>query len=75
MAGDWDTPDLSALLVAFSRNLDRIQQVVRGRPLVRWAMTLVHALNANTRVGRAAQHRGPLRPRQRLLSACGSTPR
>ena len=51
MAGEWDTPDLSVLLVAFSRNLDRIQQVVKGRPLVRWAMTLVHALNANTRTG------------------------
>src|SRR5688572_24623166 len=51
MAGDWDTPDLSALLVTCSRNLDRIQLVVRGRPLVRWAMTVAHWLNANTRAG------------------------
>jgi cyclopropane-fatty-acyl-phospholipid synthase len=51
MAGEWDTPDLSTLLLAFSHNLDRIQNVLNGKPIVRWALTLLHALNANTRAG------------------------
>jgi cyclopropane-fatty-acyl-phospholipid synthase len=51
MAGEWDTPDLSALLVTFSTNLDQIHRVVRGKTMVRWALSLLHALNANTRAG------------------------
>jgi len=51
MAGDWDTPDLSALLLAFSNNLDRLNDMARGNRLVRWAMSVRHWLNANTRAG------------------------
>jgi cyclopropane-fatty-acyl-phospholipid synthase len=51
MAGEWDTPDLSALLGAFCGNLDRLSASVAGNPLARAAMAAMHALNANTRAG------------------------
>ncbi|MGZ8362656.1 MAG: class I SAM-dependent methyltransferase [Caulobacteraceae bacterium] len=51
MAGEWDTPDLSALLQGFAVNLDRIVAVIRGKPLFRWTMSLLHRFNANTREG------------------------
>jgi cyclopropane-fatty-acyl-phospholipid synthase len=51
MAGEWDTPDLSALLLAFSRNLDRIGKVVRGTGIARFMLGLMHRLHANTRRG------------------------
>lgn len=50
-AGDWDTPDLPALLVAFSYNFDRLAQLMKGNPLVRAADFLSHAFNSNTRAG------------------------
>jgi len=51
MAGDWDSPDLSALLLAFSNNLDRLSGVAQGNPLMRLAITLKHWLSPNTRSG------------------------
>ena len=51
MAGEWDSPDLSALLLAFSRNLDRLDEVIRGNALVRWMITAWHKLRPNTRAG------------------------
>ncbi len=51
MAGEWDTPDLSALLEVFARNFDHLQRVTRGGPLM-WAVNgLRHALRPNTRGG------------------------
>jgi cyclopropane-fatty-acyl-phospholipid synthase len=51
MAGEWDTPDLSALLIAFCRNLDRLNAAASGNAFMRWSMARLHALNANTRAG------------------------
>jgi cyclopropane-fatty-acyl-phospholipid synthase len=51
MAGDWDTPDLSALLHAVALNLDRVHALIRGQPLVRGALHLLHRMKANTRAG------------------------
>jgi cyclopropane-fatty-acyl-phospholipid synthase len=51
MAGEWDTPDLSALLEAFTANLDRIKQLLEGAFFVRTFNFLAHALNHNTRAG------------------------
>jgi len=51
MAGEWDTPDLSALLTFLSGNADRIIKIFRGNPIVR-AMNLVsHLGRENTRSG------------------------
>ena len=51
MAGEWDTPDLSALLEAMSRNFDGIQRVALGSPLA-WLVNLVgHLMNDNSRKG------------------------
>ncbi len=51
MAGEWDSPDISALLLAFSRNLDRLDEVIGGNPLMRWMVTAWHKLHRNTRAG------------------------
>ena len=68
MDGDWDTPDLDAVLALGLANLvDR----ARGRSLAaqRRSTARWHALRDNTPARQQAQHRGPLRPRQRLLPA------
>jgi cyclopropane-fatty-acyl-phospholipid synthase len=51
MAGQWDTPDLPALLEVFSLNFDRLQRLVSGRPLMRLIHGLMHARRRNTRRG------------------------
>jgi cyclopropane-fatty-acyl-phospholipid synthase len=51
MAGDWDTPDLSAVLESAGLNFDRIHGLVHGNPLSRAANYLVHFLNSNSRSG------------------------
>ncbi|MFN3524123.1 MAG: class I SAM-dependent methyltransferase [Phenylobacterium sp.] len=51
MAGEWDTPDLSALLSAMSLNFDGIQRVALGSPLA-WLVNLAgHLMNDNSRKG------------------------
>jgi len=51
IAGEWDTPDLSALLTFLSGNADRIIAIFRGNPLVQ-AMNLISNLGReNTRSG------------------------
>ena len=50
-AGDWDTPDLAALLVAFSDNFDRLGELMTGNPLVRAADYVSHLLRQNSRSG------------------------
>jgi cyclopropane-fatty-acyl-phospholipid synthase len=49
--GDWDTPDLSGLLEAFSHNFDRLGQVMTGNPLARAFSAVAHHLNRNSRRG------------------------
>jgi cyclopropane-fatty-acyl-phospholipid synthase len=51
IAGEWDTPDLSALLEAFSYNFDRLAQLMRGNPLARAVSALSHAMKGNSRLG------------------------
>jgi cyclopropane-fatty-acyl-phospholipid synthase len=51
MAGEWDTPDLSALLTFLSSNTERIVRVFKGNPLVQ-ALNLIGNLGReNTRKG------------------------
>jgi len=51
MAGEWDTPDLSAVLSAVSMNFDRLARFFLGNPLVRAVNFIGHSLHANTRKG------------------------
>ena len=51
MAGEWDTPDLPALLTALSANLDQIGRLMAGNPLVKAWNFLNHLLRRNDREG------------------------
>ena len=51
LAGDWDTPNLTALLTGFARNYEGLSRRLRGNPLAGKAQALLHALNRNTRAG------------------------
>jgi cyclopropane-fatty-acyl-phospholipid synthase len=51
MAGEWDTPDLSALLCVFAANWAKLHRVTMGNPLA-WTFNRIrHALRANSRTG------------------------
>jgi len=51
MAGEWDTPNLSALLTAMSLNFDGIARVALGGPIA-WLINFFnHRRNDNTREG------------------------
>jgi len=49
--GEWDTPQLSDLLNAFSHNFDRLALLMNGNPMVRAWNALTHALRSNSRRG------------------------
>ncbi len=51
LAGDWDTPDLAALLTAFSLNLDQISRIMAGNPLIKAYNFLLHLTRRNNRTG------------------------
>lgn len=51
MAGEWDTPDLAALLGVFSLNFDRLARIVLGNPVMGAFNRLVHLFRPNTRAG------------------------
>ncbi len=51
MAGEWDTPDLAALLEVFTLNFDRLEKLVDGNPIVRALNFLTHAFNHNSKAG------------------------
>jgi cyclopropane-fatty-acyl-phospholipid synthase len=51
MAGEWDTPDLTAVLESAGLNFDRLQQLAEGNPLMRAINSLAHLLRSNTRGG------------------------
>jgi cyclopropane-fatty-acyl-phospholipid synthase len=51
MAGEWDTPDLSALLEVLTLNLDRLQRMLNRNPAARFVNRVRHLLKANTRAG------------------------
>ncbi|MGH1558716.1 class I SAM-dependent methyltransferase [Caulobacter segnis] len=51
MAGEWETPDLSAVLEAFSLNSDRLSALLSGNPVMRAVNVLYHLLHGNSRAG------------------------
>ena len=51
MAGEWDTPDLTAVLESASLNWDRVGQLVEGNRLMRMVNFLHHLVRPNTRRG------------------------
>ncbi|MDP1631598.1 MAG: cyclopropane-fatty-acyl-phospholipid synthase family protein [Caulobacter sp.] len=51
MAEEWDTPDLSVLLTGFATNFDRLQDLVRGNPIVRAINFVSHLMHRNSREG------------------------
>jgi cyclopropane-fatty-acyl-phospholipid synthase len=51
MAGEWDTPDLAALLEVFTMNFDRLEKLVVGNPLMRVVNFLAHVFNRNSKAG------------------------
>jgi cyclopropane-fatty-acyl-phospholipid synthase len=51
VAGEWDTPDLSALLEAFTLNFDHLERLVTGNGLISRLGSLAHILHRNTRGG------------------------
>ena len=51
MAGEWDTPDLSALLEVFTLNFDRLERLVSGNPWMRTLNFLAQARHRNSKTG------------------------
>ena len=51
VAREWDTPDLAALLEAFTLNFDRLEKLVDGNPLMRTFNFVAHLFNRNSRRG------------------------
>jgi len=51
MAGEWDTPDLPALLESASLNFERIQQLGVGNPIMQAVNFIGHLLRPNDRQG------------------------
>ncbi len=51
IANEWDTPDLAVLLEAFGLNLDRIQRILSGNPVMWTINRLRHLMRFNTRQG------------------------
>ncbi len=51
MAGEWDTPDLSIVLEAFSLNFDKLSALVSGNLLMRAVNGLYHLFHRNDRQG------------------------
>jgi cyclopropane-fatty-acyl-phospholipid synthase len=51
MAGEWDTPDLSALLEVLALNLSDMERVATGNPLMAAVHYVGHLLRGNTKAG------------------------
>ena len=51
MAGEWDSPDLHALLEVMSLNFDRLQGLLKTNPLLQMIDAIGHHLHSNTRSG------------------------
>ena len=51
VAGEWDTPDLTAVLSIFSLNFQNLTKITEGNPLVGVFNFFAHALNGNTKSG------------------------
>jgi cyclopropane-fatty-acyl-phospholipid synthase len=51
IAKEWDSPNLSAVLQAFTMNWDRLARLVQGNPIVSLFNFLSHLLNKNSKSG------------------------
>jgi cyclopropane-fatty-acyl-phospholipid synthase len=51
MADEWDTPDLSQLLEAFTANLDRLHRLLEGNAFYRAMTAISHLMHRNSRAG------------------------
>jgi cyclopropane-fatty-acyl-phospholipid synthase len=51
LAGEWDSPDLEAVLEVFARNADGMRELYEGKWWSKLANRLSHLLNRNTRAG------------------------
>ncbi len=51
VAGEWDTPDLAALLEVFTLNFDHLEKLVAGNPIMSALNAFAHALNRNSKKG------------------------
>lgn len=51
MAGEWETPNLSALMEVLTLNVDRLQRMLKRNPAARMVNRVRHALRANTKAG------------------------
>jgi cyclopropane-fatty-acyl-phospholipid synthase len=51
MAGEWETPDLSALLTLFSMNIERTARLLKGNPVARITHLFRHWSRENTKTG------------------------
>ena len=51
IAGEWETPDLTAVLESASLNFDRLQELVEGNPLARLFNFVGHLARSNSRKG------------------------
>ncbi len=49
--GQWDTPDLAAVLYIFARNADYVQDAFVAASVIEFIRNVRHALNKNTRAG------------------------
>jgi cyclopropane-fatty-acyl-phospholipid synthase len=49
LRGEWETPNLTEFLYLFCVNVEMMQAILRGKPLVRWSQLFRHWLNRNTR--------------------------
>src|SRR5690606_11507654 len=49
--GDWDSPDVTAVLYVFARNADFIGEAFSKAPLINLAERIRHGLNRNTKSG------------------------
>jgi len=50
-AGEWDTPDLTAVLSIFSLNFQNLTRITEGNPVIGLLNFVSHALNNNSRKG------------------------
>jgi cyclopropane-fatty-acyl-phospholipid synthase len=51
MAGEWETPDLSAVLELMSKNIDGMTRLLRGNPIAVAINLARHVARGNTRTG------------------------
>jgi cyclopropane-fatty-acyl-phospholipid synthase len=51
IAGEWDTPDLSAFLYLFCVNHSAVATLLPGRPIIKWLQRMRHWLNRNSKTG------------------------